>query len=205
MSQQPEKKKSKLLHATTFHVLAAALVLSLSGIVMTFCISWAQNQEHIEAEAETDIFKTFELQTLDGKPFTAQDLRSSSLVAVNVWGTDCPPCIQELPALEELNNSYDDSVFRIIGTPIDVSVHGETIVEERLEEAKRILDATGVTFLNFVPDAKASAFFTSTMLGTPTTYFLDSEGNILKTVTGNRTFGTWSEIVKSLLEEEKQK
>ena len=127
------------------------------------------------------------------------------MVAVNVWGTDCPPCIQELPALEELNNSYDDSVFRIIGTPIDVSVHGETIVEERLEEAKRILDATGVTFLNFVPDAKASAFFTSTMLGTPTTYFLDSEGNVLKTVTGNRTFGTWSEIVKSLLEEEKQK
>ncbi len=33
MSQQPEKKKSKLLHATTFHVLAAALVLSLSGII----------------------------------------------------------------------------------------------------------------------------------------------------------------------------
>ena len=204
MSQQPEKKKTKKLHASTLHVLSAAFVLALTCVVLTYCSTWATYQIRIEAEAEADVFKTFELQTLDGEPFTAQELRSSELVAVNVWGTDCPPCIEELPALEELNNSFDDSEFRVIGLPIDVTVHGKEIIQERLTEAKRILNASIVTFVNLIPDEKMNAFFTSTMLGTPTTYFLDSEGNILETVTGKRSFESWKKTIDDLLKERKQ-
>ena len=54
MSQQPEKKKTKKLHASTLHVLSAAFVLALTCVVLTYCSTWATYQIRIEAEAEAD-------------------------------------------------------------------------------------------------------------------------------------------------------
>lgn len=200
MSEPTEKpKKKRSLHATTLHVLTAALVCSLAGIVLTFSAAWAKRQEHIEAEASTDVFQTFELPTLDGGTFSAAELRATTLTAVNVWGTDCPPCIHELPDLEKINSTYAESEFRIIGVPMDVSDQGKEINEYRLAEAHRIVEAAGVTFVNVIPDEKMFTFLSGTMLGTPTTFFLDNEGKIVETVTGSRTKEDWEAIVTELL------
>lgn len=200
MNQKPEKKIKKL-HVSTLHVITAAAALAAFAVVITFCFAWGGYQARKEAEAETDIFQIFNLNTLDGGTLSGKDLRSSSLVAVNIWGTDCPPCIAELPDLEELNNSYDDSEFRIIGIPVDVTAGGKVIIDERVEEAKRILEASGVTYPNLIPDEKMDTFISSAIIGTPTTFFIDSEGNVLKTVTGGRYLEFWKETTDSLLKE----
>ncbi len=120
-------------------MLFASLLLAIAGIVFTFCITWGMNQERLDATASTDVFQKFSLNTLDGKKISAKDTASSRYIAYNIWGTDCPPCIQELPDLEELNNSYDPADFRVIGIPLDVTNHGEEIIDVRLEEAKKEL------------------------------------------------------------------
>ena len=196
-----KKKEKQPLHVSTVRALTLAAVLTVSVVVFTYCVSWGYYQSLIEAKAETNIFRTFVLDTLDGGKLEAQELRGTKLTAVNIWGTDCPPCISEMPELEELNNSYDDSVFRLIGIPDDVTDQEGGVIPDRLEEAKRILEASGVTFANVIPDEDMDAFLTLVISATPTTLFLDSDGNIIETITGTRNLEFWKETVDSLLAE----
>jgi hypothetical protein len=47
-------------------------------------------------------------------------------------------------------------------------------------------------------------FIHSVIAGTPTTFFLDSNGKIIKTVTGGRSYETWKDITEELLKERTQ-
>ena len=198
-----KKKEKKPLHISTVHALALAAVLSLSALVFTYCIAYGINEDKLQAEADTEVFKTFDLATLDGGRLSAKDLSSTKISGFNVWGTDCPPCISEFPVLEELNNAYADSDFRLIGIPVDVTNHGDGVLEDRLEEAKRLLETSGCTFTNIICDKDMDTFLYSTIAGTPTTYFVSSEGKILKVITGVRDYETYKSMVDELLEEVK--
>ena len=50
---------------------------------------------------ERDAPVRFAGTTLDGEPFDVRDHRGE-VVVVNVWGSWCPPCIAEAPALQEV-------------------------------------------------------------------------------------------------------
>ena len=194
-------KKQPGLHVSTLVWLGIAFILTAAILIFTFSSAWGAYIGTIEATASSDVFKTFDLETISGGRLTAADLRGRKLVAVNVWGTDCPPCLAELPALESLSKEYDPNEFYIIGIPMDVTSHGEKIVEKRLEEARRITEAAGIQFPNLIADPGMDTFIRSVIAGTPTTLFLDSEGSIIHTVTGNRSHDTMKEIIDSLLKE----
>lgn len=51
--------------------------------------------------ADRDAPVRFAGTTLDGEPFNVRDHRGK-VVVVNVWGSWCPPCIAEAPALQEV-------------------------------------------------------------------------------------------------------
>lgn len=204
MEKEKTVKKKKTLHVSTVRALFLAFVLSISAIVFTYCTCFGKNEAKIEAEAETDVFEHYELNTLEGGSLAAKDLSAVSIIAYNVWGTDCPPCIAEFPDLEELSKSYAESEFRLIGIPLDVTDKGEKIIDDRLKEAKRIIEDSKVTFSNIVPDKKMDTFIHSMIAGTPTTFFTDSEGKILKVVTGSRKMEYYKEVTDELLKEVKQ-
>ena len=41
------------------------------------------------------------------------------LVFLNFWATWCPPCLKEIPAFIELQETYDNQGFQIVGIAID--------------------------------------------------------------------------------------
>lgn len=49
----------------------------------------------------------FSLKTLSGETVTNKDLEGKTTV-INVWGTWCGPCVQEIPYLNELVEKYKD-------------------------------------------------------------------------------------------------
>lgn len=51
------------------------------------------------AAADREVPVRFAGTTLDGEPFDVRDYRGE-VVVVNVWGSWCPPCIAEAPALQ---------------------------------------------------------------------------------------------------------
>ena len=53
---------------------------------------------------------TFDLPDIKGLQHKLQDYRGQ-VILVNFWATWCPPCIQEMPALEKLEQELSGQPF----------------------------------------------------------------------------------------------
>jgi len=51
----------------------------------------------------------WDLKSIDGTNYNLSNAEGKVLL-VNFWATWCPPCIAEMPALQELQNDYKDTV-----------------------------------------------------------------------------------------------
>ena len=95
---------------------------------------------------------------------------------LNFWNNGCGTCIEEMPELEEYFQDFQEKNINLMGVASD---SGES--EEQLETAREILEGKGVTYTNLSPDPDQALYtdFISQLAGYPTTYVIDSEGNII--------------------------
>ena len=93
---------------------------------------------------------------------------------LNVWGTFCPPCIEEMPALGEWAKNMPQDA-QIIGLVCDVQGNDDA---ETINAAKNILNDAGADFVNILPNAELANFLQS-VYAVPTTIFVDSQGNLI--------------------------
>lgn len=56
------------------------------------------------------------------------DQKSNKTYVVNFWATWCKPCVDELPAFEKLNATYQDKNVEVLLVSLDFSTHLETKV-----------------------------------------------------------------------------
>jgi len=115
-----------------------------------------------EEEIEAPVFT---LPTLEGSEITLSDLRGR-FVVINFWTTKCPPCVAEMDYFEAAARKYPDEL-----TILTVDIReSESKVSEFFGDDERtfmaVLDKTGeVTSIYGIRY-------------TPTTFFLDAEGNV---------------------------
>ena len=143
---------------------------------------------------EGAVITGFSTTDLDGNAVDSSILSEAKLTVLNVWATYCTPCVNEMPDLETLSQNYKDRGVQVVGLVADVFDD-----EEKKAEAKEILSATGVTYVNLLPDTVLDDSLLYDITGTPTTLFLDSEGKILKIVEGTRDLDALTEMVDELL------
>lgn len=62
----------------------------------------------------------FELQDQNGRLFRLSEFEGN-YVFLNFWATWCPPCIEELPAMDALNNRWQTKPFTMIAVSVDNS------------------------------------------------------------------------------------
>ena len=129
--------------------------------------------------------------TLEGEPWTLAD-RAGKVVVVNVWGSWCPPCIEETPALQKAWEKVQAD-----GRPVDF------IGLDKLESTETGLAfqrANDVTYPSLAYDGgvpilslqgKASA--------TPTTLVLDAQSRIAARVSGPVSTTTLLGLVDDVL------
>jgi peroxiredoxin len=60
----------------------------------------------------------FTLPTLNGGTFRLADQRGK-VVLVNFWATWCPPCLEEMPAMERLWRKHKDAGFMLVAVSVD--------------------------------------------------------------------------------------
>lgn len=117
---------------------------------------------------------TFTTKDLDGNEVTEKIFAEKDLTVVNIWGTFCTPCIEEMPELGEWAKELPENV-QIIGLVSDIAGENDT---ERLELAGQIMEKAGAEFVNLLPNAEMNELLAN-VVGVPTTIFVDKTGALV--------------------------
>ncbi len=159
-------------------------------------------EQTTKAPDYTPLFPDFTSKTIDGKDVSGDVFKGNKLTVVNVWGTFCGPCINEMPDLERLNKDYAEKGVVIIGIVADLYDYiKQENSAEKTKKAEDIIAETGVTYMNIVPSVSLNEAKLDYINTFPTTYFINEEGEIVREYIGSRSYNEWSRIIDSLLAE----
>ena len=148
----------------------------------------------------TPVFPGFKSETIEGKSVTQKALKGNRLTMVNVWGTFCGPCINEMPDLERISQAYADKGVVVIGMVEDVyNSRTNEYNDDKIAKAKDIIAQTGVTFMNILSSETLADVKLDGVTMFPTTYFLNEEGEIISEYVGSRSYDDWSRLIESML------
>jgi peroxiredoxin len=117
----------------------------------------------------------FTLPGLDGKMVSLADYKGK-VVLLNIWATWCPPCVEEMPSMEKLNQELKDEGFEILAASIDVS--GAEAVLPFIKKHK-------LSF-SVLTDTKGSIKNLYQTTGVPESFIIDKEGIIVEKIIGPR-------------------
>ena len=121
-------------------------------------------------------FPAFSELDTQGTTVTSDIFADYDATIINFWNNGCGTCIEEMPELEAYYQDFKEQNINLIGVASD---SGES--DGQLETAREILSEKGVTYTNLSPDPDNELYqdFISQLAGYPTTYVVDSEGNIV--------------------------
>ena len=158
-------------------VIAAVVLIALLGVAIVQAMDKKAEPENVSQEAANmgglkvgAKAPDFELKTLAGDTVKLSDLKGKK-VMLNFWATWCPPCKAEMPAMEEFHKEVGEDIV-ILAVNIDPHL-----------DVKAFVDENKITFP--IPlDEEDTVNETYQVLSIPTTYFIDTKGNI-----GNKYIG----------------
>ena len=93
-------------------------------------------------------------------------------MVVNFWFSYCEPCKREMPALAAAAVTYAESVTFLGVNPVDTVASAAGFIEDH-----------GVTFANYL-DPQGEQLSEAGVTSIPTTLFLDAEGRVAHSVSG---------------------
>lgn len=114
----------------------------------------------------------FEMIDLNGNVVSLSDLKGK-VVFLNFWATWCPPCIAEMPSIQQLHDKFknDDEVL-ILTLEVD----------GKQEKIQKFINRKKLTVPVYIPNSSIpTELFEGTL---PTTIIFDKQGNIAHTTLG---------------------
>ena len=124
-------------------------------------------------ETETEQFPAFETTDTKGNKVTEKIFADKDITMVNVWGTFCGPCINEMPELQKIYESLPKNA-NLIGIVADVPEG----MKDGVDNANYIEKQTGVKYTNLTLSDSLNGF-AKRFYAVPSTIFVDKDGNII--------------------------
>lgn len=128
------------------------------------------------------IAPSFTLKNLAGEEVNLKDF-SGKKVMLNFWATWCPPCKEEMPAMEEFYKENSNEI-EILAVNLDPQNDVEGFVREKELTFPILLDQAGSTQQTY------------SIISIPTTFIIDENGLILKKHIGSMTYEQMQELMK---------
>jgi cytochrome c biogenesis protein CcmG/thiol:disulfide interchange protein DsbE len=147
-----------------------------TGIVLAFIVAllylfarpdYRQGEASLRGHAARDF-----VVTLDGKPAHLSDFRGK-VVLLNFWASWCPPCVDEAPALNQLQQRLSAHGGTILGVSIDED-------QSAYEDFLRTYNVDFPTFRD--PSRHISLGYGTVMI--PETYVIDRHGRVDRKIVG---------------------
>jgi peroxiredoxin len=149
-------------------ILIAAMALLTAGLV--WVVSGTLEVRIINAG---DTAPNFSIVTEHGKTVTRSDF-GGKLLVLNFWASWCPPCITELPSLNQFATEYASQGVVVLGVSIDKNEH---LYKNFLTQRQVAFDTARD------PEANISASYGTFQI--PETYLIDRNGKVLEKVISN--------------------
>lgn len=130
----------------------------------------------------------WQLVDVNGKEFNFGTAKGK-VILVNFWATWCPPCIAEMPSLQDLYNDYGDKIEFIF------------VAQDKTKKVTSFMKRKGYNLPVYYPKSEAPRLLTAKSI--PTTYIIDKEGRIIVAQTGAADWNSEEvrKVIDSLLRE----
>lgn len=86
-----------------------------------------------------EVLPDFELVTLGGETITRDDLKGKPTL-INFWFTSCPPCIDEMPVLNQIQEAYQED-FNFVAITFQSKKSVKKFLKKHPFHFKHVLDA----------------------------------------------------------------
>jgi len=96
---------------------AVVILIAAIGVFLLFLFA-KEGSRGTKIIHEGDRAPEFRLQALDGSAVSLADFRGK-VVMVHFWATWCPPCVEEMPMIEQLYRSLGSTDFKILAVSVD--------------------------------------------------------------------------------------
>lgn len=151
------------------------LLIVITALMGSGWIVLTRAQEGVDAVAGAvagGVAPDFSLMTSGGETITLSDLRGQPVI-VNFWATWCPPCLEEMPALQEVYDAHRDDGLVVLAINQD----------EPADRVVRFAEQHGLTFpLLLDPEFDVTDRYQVGLL--PSTFFVDRAGVVNEVIFG---------------------
>jgi peroxiredoxin len=134
----------------------------------------------------------FQLTTLDGGNISLADLQGKN-VLINYWATWCPPCLNELTALENIQSQFEGQDFVI------VTING--IEQDNLGDVQATIQKYGVTYPVLL-DENEAFWDAYRILFLPTSIYINEQGVIRFIKLGEQSEAEFADMIEQLLSDQ---
>lgn len=165
-------------------------IYSFTALAQDAPVKWATQETFFEDLTGKDL-PSFNGLTINKKPFSSIDLKKQ-IVVINFWFEKCPPCIAEMPELNNLVDKYGKKAVRFIG-----------ITHDSPATARRFQKRNGYKY-EIVSLSKNEISRLNINHGFPSNVLVGKDGKIIY-ATANISFSDPQFKAKSMLFEEKIK
>ncbi|HKP28542.1 MAG TPA: TlpA disulfide reductase family protein [Gemmatimonadales bacterium] len=133
-------------------------------------VKFAPVPEGVEVGRRAPDFSALNLASGDSVRFAEE--YAGQVTLVNIWATWCPPCRDEMPAMQELYDSLKSQGFRIAAISVD---------EGGLDEVRKFVSRFGLTF-DILHDNSGRVDQRYQVTGYPESFLINRSGIIVKKV-----------------------
>jgi thiol-disulfide isomerase/thioredoxin len=142
--------------------------LFLGFLVITMCVAFAS-----QALAAAKMPHFVLSSASDGKEVDSDQFQGQVLL-VTFFATWCPPCIEEIPALINMQDKYKEKGFSVIGISVD---------QGGAKTVAKLVEKTGINYPVLMADSKITRDFGG-IVGIPTSFLINKSGNVVKSYPG---------------------
>lgn len=147
------------------------------GFIQGLILKTGIMQPSLENDATTVADYNFKLTDASGAVISFEQFKGKP-VFVNFWATWCPPCIAEMPDIEDLYNEMKDSKTAFVMISLD----------DDFQKAKQFVAKKGFHLPIYHLASPLPKVYESSAI--PTTYVISPDGNIVVTRSGMAKYNT---------------
>ncbi len=118
------------------------------------------------AQADKKDAPKFDVTSIDGTNFKLEDLKGKVIV-INFWGIWCPPCLREIPSLNQFADKYKNNA----------NVVFIAFTEDNEAKLTKFLKSKPFKY-NIIPKSNETIKMFSTNMVFPTHYLINQAGKI---------------------------